>query len=41
MKVEVKREPGIDELEGGDRVEEGQYGSDEYGKGGVLGGEEE
>ena len=36
VKVKVKREPGLDEFEEGDHVEEDQDGSDEYDNEGVL-----
>ena len=39
--LEVKRDPGIDELEGDNQMEEEQDVIDEYNSGGVLEGDEE
>ena len=39
--VEVKRDPGIDEFEGDNHMEEEQDVIDEYNSGGVLEGDEE
>ena len=39
--MEVKREPGIDEFEGDNHMEEEQDVIDEYNSGGVLEGDEE